>query len=140
MRIARGSRTCAEEAIAAGPGGGGGGATKRWLDGLGKLSPAARALAGKALDDLKAVLPDLPAGSLAADWSYLCKQMAHDLRAGAPAALDKLRAVRAAVIAAAARPPDARSGPVCRRDFCCSRCSRSRAGYAGPVVRRAEAV
>jgi hypothetical protein len=76
------------------------GPVKRWSAALAKLSPAARALAQKALDDLKALLPDLPDGSLAADWSYLCKQMAHDLAAGAPAALDKLRAVRTAIVAA----------------------------------------
>ncbi|HEX4420536.1 MAG TPA: hypothetical protein VH165_21620 [Kofleriaceae bacterium] len=67
---------------------------------LGALSPRGRELAGKALGDLHALLPDLPDDSLAADWGYLCKQMAHDLALGAPAALDKLRAVRAAIIAA----------------------------------------
>jgi hypothetical protein len=75
-------------------------AAKRWADAYGALSPKARALAGKALEDLQALLPELPEGSLAADWAYLCKQMAHDLQLGAPAALDKLRAVRAAIVAA----------------------------------------
>src|SRR5262249_36281245 len=37
-------------------------------------------------------------GSLAADWQYLCKQMAHDLKIGAPAALARLAAVRAQVV------------------------------------------
>ena len=59
-------------------------AAKRWSAALGKLSPKARALAQQALDDLKAMLPDLPDGSRAADWAYLCAQMAHDLAAGAP--------------------------------------------------------
>jgi hypothetical protein len=75
-------------------------AGKRWSDALGKLSPKARELGRKALEDLRALLPDLPDGSLAADWAYLCKQMAHDLKVGAPAALDKLRSVRAAIVAA----------------------------------------
>jgi len=75
-------------------------AVRRRADGRRALSPAARALADKALADLKALLPDLPDGSLAADWAYLCKQMAHDLGLGAPAALDRLRAVRDAVVAA----------------------------------------
>jgi hypothetical protein len=75
-------------------------AVKRWADAYGALSPKARVLAGKALDDLQALLPELPDRSLAADWAYLCKQMAHDLQLGAPAALDKLRSVRAAIVAA----------------------------------------
>jgi hypothetical protein len=72
----------------------------RWSAALGKLSPRGRELAHQALEDLKALLPELPDGSLAADWAYLCRQMAHDLQAGAPAALDKLRSVRAAIVAA----------------------------------------
>ncbi len=80
--------------------GGAAAGVKRWSAALGKLSPKARELAHKAQGDLKALLPDLPDGSRAADWSYLCKQMAHDLAAGAPAALDKLRAVRTAIVAA----------------------------------------
>jgi Zn-dependent M16 (insulinase) family peptidase len=77
-----------------------GGKAQRWSAAFGKLSPNGKALAHKALEDLKALLPELPDGSLAADWAYLCKQMAHDLQAGAPAALDRLRAVRAAIVAA----------------------------------------
>ena len=75
-------------------------AARPWADALHKLSPAAGALAGKALADLKALLPELPDGSLAADWAYLCAQMAHDLGVGAPVALDHLRAVRDAIVAA----------------------------------------
>jgi hypothetical protein len=75
-------------------------AGKRWSDALAKLSPKARELGRKALEDLRALVPDLPDGSLAADWTYLCKQMARDLKFGAPAALDKLRSVRSAIVAA----------------------------------------
>ena len=89
-----------EQGLAAALGGKPAPAGKRWADALGKLSPAARELGRKALEDLRAVLPDLPDGSLAADWAYLCKQMARDLKFGAPAALDKLRSVRAAIVAA----------------------------------------
>jgi hypothetical protein len=75
-------------------------AVKRWVAGFDQLSPPGKELARKAAEDLKALLPELPDGSLAADWAYLCKQMAHDLAAGAPAALDRLRSVRAAIVAA----------------------------------------
>ena len=87
--------------LAAAPGGPVAPAIRRWAEALHRLSPAAGALAGKALADLKALLPELPDGSLAADWAYLCKQMAHDLGVGAPAALDHVRAVRDAIVAAA---------------------------------------
>jgi len=73
---------------------------RRWADATAKLSPRGRELAREAYEDLEALLPELPEGSRAADWAYLCKQMAHDLQAGAPAALDRLRAVRAAIVAA----------------------------------------
>jgi hypothetical protein len=86
--------------LAPAPGGPVAPAIRRWAEALHRLSPAAGALAGKALADLKALLPELPDGSLAADWAYLCKQMAHDLGVGAPAALDHLRAVRDAIVAA----------------------------------------
>ncbi len=62
------------------------------------LSPAAKLLAAAAGKDLTALLPDLPAGSLAADWTYLCKQMAADLQVTAPAALAKLAGLRASII------------------------------------------
>jgi Zn-dependent M16 (insulinase) family peptidase len=64
------------------------------------LSQPAQALAKKALDDLAALVPELPDGSLAGDWTYLCKQMAKDLQVGRTALFDKLDAVRRAVIAA----------------------------------------
>jgi hypothetical protein len=87
-------------ALLSAPGGPAAPAVRRWADALHKLSPAAGVLAGKALADLRALLPELPDGSLAADWAYLCKQMAHDLGVGALAALDHLRAVRDAIVAA----------------------------------------
>ena len=64
-------------------------------------SAPARAILGDAGKDLSALLPDLPAGTLAADWRYLCRQMAHDLRAGTPVALAGLARTRANVITAA---------------------------------------
>jgi Zn-dependent M16 (insulinase) family peptidase len=65
-----------------------------------KLSQPAQTLAKQALGDLEALLPELPDGSLAADWTYLCKQMAKDLQVGRKTLFDKLDAVRRAVIAA----------------------------------------
>ena len=57
----------------------------------GKLSAKAQAArdAGRQ-GSRRARSRDLPDGSLAMDWSYLCKQMAADLEVGAPAALAKL--------------------------------------------------
>jgi len=69
-----------------------------YLAAVAKLSPQGKALALAAGKDLNALLSDLPDGSLAADWTYLCKQMAADLKLGAPAALAKLAAVRAQII------------------------------------------
>jgi hypothetical protein len=59
-----------------------------------KAQPLAR-LAGK---DLASALADIPDNSLAADWSYVCREMAKDLGVGAPAALARLEAVRAALV------------------------------------------
>jgi Zn-dependent M16 (insulinase) family peptidase len=53
--------------------------------------------AGKELGEL---LPELPDSSLHDDWKYLCNEMAHDLDAGAPAALARLAAVREALVRA----------------------------------------
>jgi Zn-dependent M16 (insulinase) family peptidase len=75
-----------------------------WIATWSKLSPAAKALALEAGKDLTAMLPDLPDGSLAADWTYLCKQMATDLASGAPAALAKLAAIRTQLVSTAASP------------------------------------
>jgi hypothetical protein len=72
----------------------------RWLGAAGKLSDKARPLAVQAGKDLAGLVPDLPDASLAADWNYLCRQMAKDLGFGAPAALAKLEEVRAIVVRA----------------------------------------
>ncbi len=69
-----------------------------YLAAAAKLSPQGKTLAVAAGKDLTVLLADLPDGSLAADWVYLCKQMAADLKFGAPAALAKLAAVRAQVV------------------------------------------
>lgn len=69
-----------------------------YLAAAAKLSAAGKLLATAAGKDLTAVLADLPDGSLAADWTYLCKQMAADLQVTAPAALAKLAGVRAAIV------------------------------------------
>jgi Zn-dependent M16 (insulinase) family peptidase len=63
------------------------------------LSAPARALAREAGKDLGAVLAELPDDALAADWNYLCREMARDLRSGAAAALAKLDKLRAALLA-----------------------------------------
>ncbi len=67
-----------------------------------KLSVEGKKLATAIGKDLSALLADLPDGSLAADWTYLARQMAKDLAFGAPAALAKLEALRAQVIQAPA--------------------------------------
>ena len=70
----------------------------RWLDAATKLSVKARPIARDAGKDLSLLVSDLPDNSLAVDWSYLCRQMAHDLELGAPAALAKLEELRAKLI------------------------------------------
>jgi Zn-dependent M16 (insulinase) family peptidase len=59
-----------------------------------RLSAKAAPLAREAGKDLAALLGDLPDDSLAADWSYLCREMAKDLQVGAPAALAQLAQIR----------------------------------------------
>jgi hypothetical protein len=62
------------------------------------LPAAARVLAYEAGKDLATLLADLPDETLASDWSYLCRQMAHDLRVGAPAVLARLDKLRKALL------------------------------------------
>jgi Zn-dependent M16 (insulinase) family peptidase len=69
-------------------------ALARWTGAVGKLSAKAAPLAREAGKDLAALLGDLPDDSLAADWSYLCREMAKDLQVGAPAALAQLAQLR----------------------------------------------
>jgi hypothetical protein len=63
-----------------------------------KLRPEALAIVREAGEDLAAHVPDLPEGSLAADWAYLCRQMASDVRRGGEATLDALERLRGAVV------------------------------------------
>ncbi len=70
----------------------------KWLDTASKLSRDAKAIVSEAGKDLGAFLPELPDGSLAKDWSYLCKQMSRDLESGAPALLARLEKMRAAIL------------------------------------------
>ena len=69
-----------------------------YLAAAAKLSAAGKVLATAAGKDLTALLADLPDGSLAADWTYLCRQMAADLQVGAVNALAHLGEVRNEVI------------------------------------------
>ena len=72
----------------------------KWFDAAAKLSPKAKPLAVQAGKHLAALLNDIPDDSLAGDWDYLCKQMAADLKVGAPATLKRLEAVRAKIVQA----------------------------------------
>ncbi|MBA2542056.1 MAG: hypothetical protein H0V17_20620, partial [Deltaproteobacteria bacterium] len=73
-------------------------AANKAYDAATKLSGAAKPLAIAAGKDLSALLADLPDGSLAADWKYLARQMAGDLKVGAPTALVKIEALRSQII------------------------------------------
>ncbi|HEX9749960.1 MAG TPA: hypothetical protein VGB22_01535 [candidate division Zixibacteria bacterium] len=55
------------------------------------LSHPTRALVREAARDLQRYVPDFPDGSLAADWAYLCRQMALDLNVAPSKTLDELR-------------------------------------------------
>jgi hypothetical protein len=65
------------------------------------LSDAAKAVAIDAGKDLEITLEDVPDASLAADWNYLCNQMARDLSAGPEATLAALDDVRRLVLKSA---------------------------------------
>ena len=64
------------------------------------LSASAQLIARDAGNDLGLLLGDLPDETLAADWAFLCRQMAKDLAFGAPAALAKLETLRAHIVRA----------------------------------------
>jgi Zn-dependent M16 (insulinase) family peptidase len=63
-----------------------------------KLAPPEKALAVEAAKDLDATLSDIPDSSLAADWKYLCAQMARDLHAGPEGTLQALDEVRSLIL------------------------------------------
>ncbi|MGE5183415.1 MAG: hypothetical protein ACM31C_15195, partial [Acidobacteriota bacterium] len=73
----------------------------RWVTAAHRLPEGTRPLARAAGQDLEALLADLPDATLASDWAYLCREMSHDLAAGAPATLDKLTRLRARLVVAA---------------------------------------
>ncbi len=66
----------------------------KWTKAATALSPRALARARDAGKDLGEMLSELPDGSLAADWSALCREMSADLQVGAEATLKKLEYVR----------------------------------------------
>jgi Zn-dependent M16 (insulinase) family peptidase len=66
----------------------------------GKLSEKERGVAVEASRDLEASLGDIPDASLAADWRYLCGQMARDLRQGPERTLAILDEVRRSILVA----------------------------------------
>jgi Zn-dependent M16 (insulinase) family peptidase len=68
--------------------------------GLKNLTALGRSLAADAARDLETLLPDLPDSSLAADWTSLCGQIAHDLRMGPQWALGMLQEIREAILQA----------------------------------------
>jgi Zn-dependent M16 (insulinase) family peptidase len=67
------------------------------LAAAGGLPAPARALIARAGADLRVLLADIPDDALAADWAYLCRQMATDLEVGSAVALARLDEVRRAV-------------------------------------------
>jgi len=68
--------------------------------GLAKLTAAERALATDVAKDLDGLLPDLPDSSMAADWTYLCNEISHDVKMGPQWALGMLQEVRESVLRA----------------------------------------
>ena len=65
---------------------------------MAKLSEKDRGLAVEAARDLEASLGEIPDSSLAADWRYLCGQMARDLRQGPERTLAILDDVRRSIL------------------------------------------
>ena len=68
------------------------------LQAFNALPPRAHAIGTEAAKDLAQSLPDLPDATLAADWSYLCHQMRHDLLVTPERTLTELEAVRSEVL------------------------------------------
>jgi hypothetical protein len=73
-------------------------ATRKHTKTFRALSPEASRLLAAAGKDLQAIVAELPDDSLGADWAYLCRQMATDLRDGPGVALAALAEVRASLI------------------------------------------
>jgi Zn-dependent M16 (insulinase) family peptidase len=67
---------------------------KSHWDTFGSLPDNAKALAVEAAKDLDQLLNDIPDASLKDDWSYLCKEMKHDLLISPAQALSELDKVR----------------------------------------------
>jgi Zn-dependent M16 (insulinase) family peptidase len=65
---------------------------------MAKLSEKERSLAVEAARDLEASLGEIPDSTLAADWRYLCGQMARDLRQGPERTLAILDEVRRSIL------------------------------------------
>ena len=65
---------------------------------MAKLTAAERSLAVDAAKDLESLLPDVPDSSLAVDWTYLCNQIAHDVKMGPQWALGMLQEVRESIL------------------------------------------
>jgi hypothetical protein len=62
------------------------------------LAPSDRAIAKEALEDLDATLLEIPDGSMAADWAFLCTGMRDDLLVSPVRALADLDTVRRALL------------------------------------------
>ncbi len=63
-----------------------------------RLSPDAGSIAIEAAKDLDQLLADIPDATLASDWSYLCRQIRHDLLVKPQKALADLDAVRQSLL------------------------------------------
>ncbi|HUQ31082.1 MAG TPA: hypothetical protein VM095_03135 [Pyrinomonadaceae bacterium] len=71
---------------------------KAYADDFGRLPEAAKAIAVEAAKDLDQTLSDIPDASLAADWSYLSKEMLADLLVPPSKTLDDLNALRSSLL------------------------------------------
>jgi hypothetical protein len=73
-------------------------AIDHWLESARSLAVASRGRVARAGRELGQILADLPDGSLAADWEYLCDAIAHDSARDPRETLRALRRVLAAVV------------------------------------------
>jgi Zn-dependent M16 (insulinase) family peptidase len=72
-----------------------------WLAPVRSAAPESRARIARAGRELGQMLPDLPDGSLATDWAYLCQAMARDSARDPRETLDAIRRVLGAIAHAA---------------------------------------